>query len=73
MTNLRAFLPLVNGHEYVLEFQSGKELIDAISDDWGVPPRLLILEASTPSGQRVRISIPYDEESAASAVIVEGE
>lgn len=70
MKNLRMYLPLVDGGQYPLEFTTGKELIEElISDDWGAPPRFLVIESSTGDGKQVRIAIPFDQSSAASATI----
>ena len=62
MENLRIYLPLVNGSQHALEFATGKELIhELISDDFGPPPRSLEIEARTKDGEKVTISIPYDD------------
>jgi hypothetical protein len=71
MKNLRIYCPLLNGEEFSIDYDSGRELIHAmLSDDWGRPPHSLIFEATTASGQLVRLAIPYDHTSPATAVIV---
>ncbi len=70
MKNLRMYVPLVNGDLFPLDFTDGKEAINKlVSDDWGPPPRGLVVEALTEDGKRVRISIPYDTISPAHATI----
>lgn len=70
MKNLKFGLPKVNNDYHPLEYASGKELIiDLLTDDWGAPPRALVLEAKTKDGETVRISIPYDDDSPAYAFI----
>jgi len=67
--NLRVYSPLVNGDELPFEFDSGKALIQTITNDWGPPPLSLVLEAQTDDGQTVRITIPYDPFSPALAAV----
>ncbi len=74
MKNLEVYLPLVNGDMFPLDYPTGRELIhDMLTDDWGPPPTALVFEAKTDDGKTVRISIPYDEKSPASAFIGEDE
>lgn len=70
MKNLKFGVHKVNGDYHPFEFTSGRELIvELLTDDWGAPPRGLVIEAMTKEGQSVRISIPYDEDSPASAFV----
>ena len=70
MENLRISLPLVDGGMFPLEYTSGKELIHGmVSDDWGPPPRCMVIRSKTESGRMVEISIPYAETGPASAFI----
>lgn len=74
MRNLEISLPLVDGGLFPLEYSSGKELIhEMVSDDWGAPPRCMVIRSKTADGQTVEISIPYDETGAASAIIRDNE
>jgi len=62
MKNLRIYFPLVDGGEYDPGYETGKQLIHGmVTDDWGVPPRSMVIEARTGDGKRVVISIPYSE------------
>jgi hypothetical protein len=62
MKNLSISLPLVNGSEARMDFASGKELIQTlISDDWGAPPRCLLIKARSDDGTTVVISVPYSD------------
>jgi len=57
---------------FEVEHKSGKELIQSmVSDDWGPPPRSMVLEACTDDGKRVVISIPYSDSETAFAKIEE--
>ncbi len=66
MKNLSIYFPLVDGsllpyHDPGDEM-SGKKLINTmISDDWGVPPRAMVIEVIDEKGRKFSISIPYDE------------
>jgi hypothetical protein len=72
MKNLRVYCPLVNGDQWTLDPESGKQLIhELITDDWGAPPTGLVFEASTSDGRTVRIIVPYDDVQPARAVIEE--
>jgi hypothetical protein len=69
MKSLSEYGPLLNGEELAIEHDSGRALIHAMqSDDWGRLPYSLIFEATTESGQLVRIAIPYDHTSPAHTV-----
>jgi hypothetical protein len=62
MKNLHISLPLVDGSCFPMDFASGKELIQTlISDDWGAPPRCLLIEARSDDGTTVVISVPYSD------------
>lgn len=44
-----------------------KALIDEIiTDDWGPPPTMIVIEVRRENGQRVTIGFPYSNESLAS-------
>lgn len=61
MKNLRVFLPLVDGGQLELDYNTGRELIHGmVSDDFGPPPHSLQLEATMEDGRRVRIGVPYN-------------
>lgn len=62
MDNLRTYLPLVDGGQHPLEFDSGKEIIhELLSDDWGPPPTCFVIQATSADGRQVTISIPYSD------------
>ena len=70
MDNLEISFPLVNGSSLPLEYASGKELIhDMVTDDWGAPPRCMVIRSKASDGQTVEICIPYSDSGAASAFI----
>ncbi|MBI2768352.1 MAG: hypothetical protein HYX47_01910 [Burkholderiales bacterium] len=47
--------------ELVRQGYGGKQLIHRlISDDWGPPPRSVVLDGVAEDGQRVEIAIHYD-------------
>jgi hypothetical protein len=47
--------------ELVRQGYGGKQLIHRlISDDWGPPPRSVVLAGVAEGGRRVEITIPYD-------------
>lgn len=63
MENISINIPLVNGdlHEMTRETDTGKQLIQALfGDDWGAPPRSLVIKAVGEDGKKVTITIPYD-------------
>jgi hypothetical protein len=74
MKNLQISLPLVDGSSFPMDFASGKELIQTlISNDWGAPPRCLLIEAQSDEGIAVVISVPYsDSDQAHISVSKEG-
>jgi hypothetical protein len=56
------YLPLVSGGLLPIDFESGKQLInELISDDFGAPPKCLIIECKTKDNRSVTISIPYND------------
>jgi hypothetical protein len=63
MHTISVRVPLVDGSEYAPstpEYTSGKDFINqTISDDWGAPPRHLLIEGTTTRGRELRIVIPY--------------
>ena len=60
MKNFKMYLPLVSGDLLPYEFDSGKQLIhDIFSDDFGAPPKCLVIECTTKDNKTVTISIPY--------------
>jgi hypothetical protein len=70
MKNLRIYFPLVDGSVFHLKYDTGKQLIhEMVTDDWGAPPRSMVIEASTGDGRRVRISIPYSVSGGAFAEV----
>jgi len=72
MKNLNIKLPLVNGGELPLDFENGKELIDALcSDDINPPPKCMLIEARTKDNKVVSISIPYDQKASEAHIKIE--
>jgi hypothetical protein len=72
MKNLRIYLPLVDGSVFDLEYDTGMQLIhEMVTDDWGAPPRSMVIEARTDDGKRVVITIPYSASAEASAQVEE--
>ena len=70
MKNLKMSLPLVNGGLLPLDFETGKQLIqELISDDFGAPPRSLVIECTTEDNKTVTISIPYSDKNEVSVSI----
>ena len=70
MDNLEIRFPLVNGDEFPLDTPTGEEFIHNVaSDDWGAPPRCMVIAAKTNDGRTVEISIPYNRTGSASAYI----
>jgi hypothetical protein len=70
MKNLRVFCPLVNGEQFSIEYESGKQLIQQMaSDAWSARPTALVLEAQTSDGRTVRIIVPYDNTQPARAIV----
>jgi len=70
MRNLRILLPLADGSQFPMEFDSGRELIQGlIGDDWGPPPRCLQIEATSVDGTTVVISVPYNESDEAHVTV----
>ena len=68
MENLRITLNKVDGSaiDIVRDGETGRELIEALlGDDFGAPPNVLVIEATTEDGTKVRINIPYDEQTTA--------
>ncbi|MDO9578629.1 MAG: hypothetical protein Q7J16_12160 [Candidatus Cloacimonadales bacterium] len=56
------YLPLVSGGLLPLDFDSDKQLInELISDDFGAPPKCLVIECTTKDNKTVTISIPYSD------------
>lgn len=63
MDNISVKIPLVDGsvHEITRETETGKQFIQALfGDDWGAPPRSLVIKAVDDDGKAVTITIPYD-------------
>ena len=70
MKNLRVYMPLVNDEQLSLEFDSGRQLINArFSDQSGAAPRSLVFEARTADGKTVRLIIPYSDGDPARVLI----
>ena len=70
MKNLRIYCPLVNGEQFSVEYESGKQLIRQMApEDWGAPPTALVLEAQTTDGRTVRLIVPYDDAQPARAIV----
>ncbi len=64
MKNLIIKLPLVNGGEFPLDYDNGKELIDEMcGDDISPPPRSLVFEVQTKDNKTIIINIPYDQKA----------
>lgn len=64
MENLIVKLLLVNGGEFPLNFDNGKELIDKMcGDDISPPPRSLVFEVQTKDSKTIIINIPYDQKA----------
>ena len=60
----------MDGTEFPLEADSGKELIDMLmSDDWGAPPTGMVISATSQDGREVIIIVPYDERDSVRVVI----
>jgi hypothetical protein len=58
MNNLRIYLSLVDGSQFPLESDSGRELIgDIFGDDMRPPPKFLVIEATAMDGRVARISV----------------
>jgi hypothetical protein len=70
MKNLKVFLPLRDGSVFDLNYANGKEMIhEMITDDWGAPPRSLVIEGTADDGKQVVISVPYTDSEEASVRI----
>lgn len=70
MDNLEIRFPLEDGSEFTLDPPTGEDFIhDVACDDWGPPPRCMVISAKTREGRTVEISIPYSRTGAASAHI----
>lgn len=64
MKNLTIKLPLVDGSELPLDYENGKELIEAVcGDDFAAPPRSLVIEVQIEDKKIITINIPYDEKA----------
>lgn len=72
MKNLNVKLPLVDGGEFPLDFDNGKELIDKMcGEDIAPPPRSLVFEAQTKDNKTIIINIPYDQNAHEAFVSIE--
>lgn len=74
MANIKIRIPLVDGSEYVYspEYASGKDFINSVvTDDWGPPPRHMIIESTTSDGRPLRIVIPYSTTEGISVIVDE--
>jgi hypothetical protein len=61
MKNLRIRLPLVDGSQLPLDFETAREIVHRLAgDDFGAPPHSLVIEAVTDDGRVVSIGFPYD-------------
>lgn len=72
MSNLKVYLPAVDGSVYILqdEQDSCKEAIHTLfTDDFAAPPRSMVVQVTTASGKVVRVLIPYEESEQASVKI----
>lgn len=70
MKNLKISVPLVDDSLLPVNFRTGKELIDyLITDDWGTPPKSMIIEAISDDGNKVIVNIPYSESNVISTII----
>lgn len=72
MSNLKIYLPAVDGSAYVLqdENDSCKEAIHTLfTDDFGAPPRSMVIQIRAKSGKIVKVLIPYDDNEQASVKI----
>ncbi len=72
MSNLKIYLPAVDGTAYVLQDETDncKEAIHTLfTDDFAAPPRSMIIQITTKSGKIVKVLIPYDESEQASIKI----
>jgi hypothetical protein len=63
MKNLRVFAPLVNGEQMELtDCHTGQEVVRTLfCHDWGAPPKLVVIEATSNDGRVVRLVIQNDE------------
>lgn len=72
MSNLKIYLPAVDGSAYVLqdENDSCKEAIHTLfTDDFAAPPKNMIIQITAKSGKIVKVLIPYDDHEQASIKI----
>jgi len=72
MNNFELSLPLVDGSMSDIYYgeTSGIDVIhELITDDFGAPPRSMLIQIKTDSGKTVKISIPYDDSSNATVHI----
>ena len=63
MSNLKIYLPAVDGSAYFLqeEDDSCKDAIHMLfTDDFAAPPTRMVIEVATESGKNVKVNIPYD-------------
>ncbi|GLK90034.1 hypothetical protein GCM10017655_30960 [Pseudomonas turukhanskensis] len=75
MSNLDIYLPLVDGSACwpVAKGDLCKDAIQTVfSDDWGAPPRALVIKVLSGSGKEITVYIPYDNNGKAS-VQIDGE
>ncbi len=61
---------LIDGNTFSVSPIDGETLIKKVwTDDFGVPPEALIFDASTESGERVRIVVPFSKTQESYAII----
>ena len=64
MSNLKVYLPAVDGSEYILqdEQNSCKEAIHMLfTDDFAARPQCMVIQVTTVSGKVVKVIIPYEK------------
>ena len=75
MKNFELSLPLVNGElqDIFCGDVSGKEVVhELITDDFGPPPKSMDITVTTESGKKVKLVVPYDDDSNV-VVLIDGE
>lgn len=74
MSNLKVYLPAVDGSAYILqdEQDSCKEAIHTLFTDdfdFAAPPRSMVIQVTTGSGKVAKVLIPYEESKRATVKI----
>jgi len=61
---------LVDGNYFEVSPITGKELIKRVwTDDFAMPPQTMTFDTSTTDGKRVRIIVPFSDDTESYAVI----